>query len=460
MQPVAVVLAAGLGKRMRSQTAKVLHPLAGIPMVLHVVNVLKAVGCDRILVVVGHQADRVTAHLADSGVQIVLQPEPLGTGHALLQAHPLLARYEGTLLVLCGDTPLIRPERLDHLLEVHTQRSAGISVMTARLENPSGYGRIVRNRAGSVVRIVEEKDAGSRERRIREVNTGIYAFRAPRVFDLLSRIRPDNRQGEYYLTDVVREAIRRKMNVRAVEADDVQEVMGINSRLELAEAERLLQRRIGEKWMANGVTLISPESTFIGAEVTIDPDTVIHPHAVLEGKTVIGEGCVIRASRIVDSRLEPQVTVRDYCVIEGAWIGSRVSVGPSAHLRPGTVLRPGAKVGNFVEVKASELGEGSKANHLSYIGDATVGREVNIGAGTITCNYDGVQKHRTVIGDRVFVGSDVQFVAPVQIGEGAVIAAGSTITEDVPKEALALARARQVVKTGWAKKRREKAKKR
>jgi bifunctional UDP-N-acetylglucosamine pyrophosphorylase/glucosamine-1-phosphate N-acetyltransferase len=411
----------------------------------------------RVLVVVGHQAEKVEQALAGRRVETVYQAEPLGTGHALLQTRDALSDFKGALLVLNGDSPLIREETLDAVLNSHTRRGSGVTLLTAVVADPTGYGRIIRDRSRRVVKIVEEKDATAKERLIPEINTGVYAFEAPLIFDLLSRLRPDNAQKEFYLPDVVRAAIARKVKVFALAAPDPAEVLGINSRAELAAAEREIQRRIAERWMAEGVSLPRPDEVLIGAEVKIGPDTILYSGAVLEGKSAIGERCTIRASRIVDSTLQDNVTVNDYCVIEESLIESGVTVGPFAHLRPGSLLRRGSRVGNFVELKKAEMGEGAKANHLSYIGDATVGRGTNIGAGTITCNYDGEKKHRTVIGEEVFVGSDTQFVAPVTIGDGAIIAAGSTITEDVPKDSLAVARSRQVNKEGWAKKRKNRS---
>jgi bifunctional UDP-N-acetylglucosamine pyrophosphorylase/glucosamine-1-phosphate N-acetyltransferase len=456
MNQAAVILAAGLGKRMRSRTAKVLHTIAGSPMLLHLIDTMKECGFDRILAVVGHQAEKVSPAVEGLGVEIVLQKEQRGTGHALLQAREPLSGFRGTLLVINGDTPLIRRETILGFIEEGRRRKARVALLTATPADPSGYGRIIRDRSGGVARIVEEKDASPRERAVREINTGIYAFEAPLVFDLLATVRPENAQREYYLTDIARAAVRRKVKVAALKAPDFAEVLGINSRGDLARAEEEMQRRIAERWMADGVTLIRPREVLIGREVSIGPDTVIYPQTVLEGKTVVGAGCALHASRIVDSTLGDGVTVMSYCFIEGALLEEGVSVGPFARLRPGAVLRKNAKVGNFVEVKKSEIGEGAKVNHLSYIGDTTIGQKANIGAGTITCNYDGVEKHRTVIGDRVFIGSDTQLVAPVEIGEGAIIAAGSTITENVPKDALAISRVPQVNKEGWAKKRREK----
>jgi bifunctional UDP-N-acetylglucosamine pyrophosphorylase/glucosamine-1-phosphate N-acetyltransferase len=330
-------------------------------------------------------------------------------------------------------------------------------MLTAHLQSPAGYGRVVRGRDGFVWRIIEDKDATPPERRITEINAGTYIVEGDFLFPALSQLKPANVQKEYYLPDIVSIAVGQGKQVAAYPADDPFEVLGINTRGELAEAERLMRARIRNRLMAAGVTFLAPETSFVDAEVRIGRDSVIYPHTALEGRTTIGEDCVIRShSRIADSVLSGGVTVLDFCVIEGARLEESCVVGPFSRLRPGTILRRAARVGNFVELKKTELGVGAKANHLSYLGDAQVGKRVNVGAGTITCNYDGVNKHQTVIGDDVFIGSDVSLVAPVRVGKGAVIGAGSVVTEDIPAEALALGRARQVIKTGWAKKQQQK----
>lgn len=447
----AIILAAGQGKRMKSKKAKVLHELAGKPLVSYPLELVRRARLQTVCVIVGHQAEAVNKILAGRPVTAVLQDPPLGTGHAVLQAEKALKNFNGTLLILNADTPLLRDETLGRLWASHRKKNADLSLLTTRLAEPHGYGRIIRNQDGTISRVVEEKDASSAERTIREVNTGVYLIEKSFLFASLKKIRPDNRQKEYYLTDVIHIAAREGKRLIGVEADP-EEVIGINSRADLAAAERILRLQINDHWMSKGVTLIDPERIQIDSDVKIARDAILHPGVTLEGKTIIGEGSVIYASRIKDSRIGKGVIIKDHCVIEEAGIESGGTVGPYAHLRPGTLIRKGAKVGNFVEIKKSTLGKGSKANHLSYIGDAEIGKEVNIGAGTITCNYDGHKKEKTIIEDKVFIGSDTQMVAPVRIGARSLIAAGSTITEDVPSDTLALSRTRQENKVGWVKK--------
>ncbi len=462
----AIVLAAGQGTRMRSKLAKVLHPVCGRPMVLYAADLAESLAKGHIAVVVGHQAEQVKDLLADRKVDLVVQTRRLGTGHAVTQAQTAFQSRGGNgwggrrFVILSGDTPLLTEATVRALLTLHERERATVTLLTAHLDRPAGYGRIVRGRDGLVWKIVEDKDATPAERRLTEVNAGTYIVEGEFLFPALAALKPSNVQKEYYLTDIVAAAIRQGKRVAAYIAADSVEALGINTRAELAEAERILRARVRQRLMDAGATFLAPETSFVDAEVRIGRDTVIHPHTTLEGRTIIGEDCVIRShSRLVESVLGDGVTVLDGCVIEGSRLEEQCTVGPFAHLRPGTVVRPHAKVGNFVELKHTELGQGSKANHLSYLGDTRVGKRVNVGAGTITCNYDGVNKHQTVIGDDVFVGSDVSIVAPVTIGRGAVIGAGSVVTQDVPADALALGRARQVVKPGWVKGWREKAKK-
>ncbi|MCG3110677.1 MAG: bifunctional UDP-N-acetylglucosamine diphosphorylase/glucosamine-1-phosphate N-acetyltransferase GlmU [Candidatus Manganitrophus sp. SB1] len=451
----AIVLAAGQGKRMKSKRAKVLHPLAGVPMLFYVLDLVKRLEIQRTFVIIGHRAEQVSEAVSSSGVTCLLQDPPLGTGHAVLQAKKALEDFSGSVLILSGDTPLLRPETVQRLWEVHQKERATMTLLTTRLANPYGYGRILRKKNGAIARIVEEKDATPAERSIQEINTGVYIIEAPFLFDGLGEVRPNNQQKEYYLTDLIGIAARRGERLAGAEADP-DEVIGVNSRADLATAEGTLRKRIAARWMAEGVTILDPARVRIDASVEVGRDVVIHPGVALEGNTKIGEDCVLHACRIESSRLGERVVVKDYSVIEKSEIDADASIGPFAHLRPGTVLRKGAKVGNFVEIKKSELGEGSKANHLSYLGDAVVGKGVNIGAGTITCNYDGEKKYQTIIEDEVFIGSDTQLVAPVRVGAGALIAAGSTITRDVPPEALAISRVRQENKEGWVRKRKTK----
>ena len=455
----AVILAAGKGTRMKSELPKVLHAVAGVPMLCYPVELAHSLGCSPTVAVIGHGAETVEAALADSGVLFALQSQQLGTGHAVLCAEPQLAGFSGTLLLLCGDVPLLRRETLEALLHYHQARQATVTVLTAHMPNPHGYGRIVRQ-GEEVLRIVEEKDASQQQRAINEINTGIYALEAPFVFEALKTIGCDNAQGEYYLTDVLAAARRAGRRVCALAAGAPEETMGINDRVQLAEAGALMRQRINRELMLAGVTLVDPATSYIEPQVRIGADSIIEPNVQLRGATVIGRDCRIDTGVCVDGcTVGDGVHLKAGSVMTDSSIGDRSEVGPMAHLRPGTVLLGENKIGNFVETKKSVLGQGSKASHLTYIGDAEVGRKVNIGCGTITCNYDGVNKHKTIIEDDVFVGSDTQFVAPVRIGRGALIGAGSTITRDVPADALALSRPEQKIIEGWAARHRAKQKK-
>jgi bifunctional UDP-N-acetylglucosamine pyrophosphorylase/glucosamine-1-phosphate N-acetyltransferase len=482
-------MAAGLGKRMRSKTAKVLHPVAGRPMVLYAVELADRLAGAGTVVVVGHQAQQVktvieshwaahvgsrgaprreqgvTAHVKGSAREappllIAEQKEQLGTGHAVMQARTAFTRARGgpaaAYVILNGDTPLLSETTVRELIRQHEAEGATVTILTAKLGEPHGYGRVLRNRQdGGVLRIVEDRDATEAEVRINEINVGTYVVAGSFLFEALDKLQPKNAQQEYYLTDIIGLAVERGLRVSAMIAPDADECLGINSREQLAAAERVVRRQTCARWMEAGVTLRDPATTWIDADVEIGRDSVIHPHVTLEGRTRIGEDCEIRShSRITDSEVGPRAVVLDACVIREAKLEEDTTIGPFAHLRPGSVIRRKAKVGNFVEMKKTDLGEGSKANHLSYLGDAKIGRGVNIGAGTITCNYDGSRKHETVIEDGVFVGSDTQMVAPVTIGRGAIVAAGSTVTNDVPADALAIARAVQVNRPGWAARRR------
>jgi bifunctional UDP-N-acetylglucosamine pyrophosphorylase / glucosamine-1-phosphate N-acetyltransferase len=459
MRPTVIILAAGLGTRMRSALPKALHLLAGKALILHVLDAVKQIGPGKTAVVLGHQSDRVREAMDGYEVEIVHQAEQLGTGHAVRQAVDIITAAEGPVVVLCADTPLLTAGTLISLIEDHSRAKAAVTVMTAMAEDPTGYGRVVRGKSG-IMRIVEEKDSTAAQKKIREVNTGIYCFEKKFLLTALGGISNRNAQGEYYLPDTIGLARKKKLKVAAVLCGDPDEAMGINSRFDLSQAEMVVQARTNLRWMLEGITMLDPATVFIGAEVTLGRDTVLYPNVRLEGKTVLGEGCTVcPGSRIADSVLGRGVTIKDACVIESSTIADKASVGPFAHLRPGTVLGAGARIGNFVEVKKSVIGEGSKANHLAYLGDATIGRDVNIGAGVITCNYDGFRKHQTVIEDGVFVGSDAQLVAPVRIGKGALVAAGATITRDVPEDALALTRVPQENKEGVAARRRKRKEK-
>jgi bifunctional UDP-N-acetylglucosamine pyrophosphorylase / glucosamine-1-phosphate N-acetyltransferase len=454
-QTHVVVLAAGQGTRMKSSLPKVLHQIAGRPMIERVLQTADAISPDTVTVIVGHHADMVRSRLGTiPNVQFALQEPQLGTAHALQQAEPLLTGRLGTLVLLSGDVPLLSGGTLTRLVDTHRGSGAAATVLTATAERPYGYGRIVRTR-GQVSRIVEERDASPSQRKINEINSGIYAFDLAPLFDALRSIASQNAQGEFYLTDLIAIYRRRRLLVETLLIDDAQEIRGINSRSELAEVSRLVRQKKNEELMAAGVTFIDPATTYVDPDAEIAADTVIHPGVVIEGKTRIGSACEIQAYvRILDSEIGDRVTINSFCLISGAHVAAGAALGPFAHLRPGTTVGENAKVGNFVELKNTNFGPRSKANHLSYLGDATIGADVNVGAGTITCNYDGVNKHRTVVEDGAFIGSDSQLIAPVTVGKGAYVGAGSSITENVPAGALGIARGRQNNVDGWAERRK------
>ena len=451
----AVILAAGMGKRMKSKLAKVLHPLAGRPMISYSVEMAGQLLPDKILVVVGHQADAVRQALAGSPVQIINQGKPLGTGHAVLQTHAALADFNGAVLILNGDVPLITIETLRSIIQTHYERKADLTLLTATLDHPEGYGRVIRNPSGSVTGIVEEGDASPAQQANCEINTGFYIVNRAFLFEALEALKTDNKQKEYYLTDIVGHAVEQGRRLEAVEARSPNEVMGINSRSDLSRTEKALYRRIAERHLSSGVAIADPDTVWIDDDVTIGRDTTIYPNVRLEKGSRLGEDCVIYSNtKITASTIGNGVTVKEASILNESKLEENTVVGPFVHLRPGTVLRKGARLGNFVETKKAEIGEGSKANHLTYLGDTVIGKEVNIGAGTITCNYDGIEKHQTVIEDHVFIGSDTQLIAPVRIGRGATIGAGSTITRDVSPDSLVISRAKETHKEGWSKKRR------
>lgn len=452
-----VILAAGKGTRMRSAHPKVLHRVAGLSLIEHVLRAADAVTPISTVVVVGHQAQDVRQALSDrQGLRFALQEPQLGTGHALLQAERELTGARGTLLLLSGDVPLLRGDTLTALVRTHRSQSAAATVLTARVPDPDGYGRIVR-RDGRIAAIVEHKDASAEERRIDEINSGIYAFDLEPLFGALKDIGSTNVQKEYYLPDLVRIYRAHGLAVETVTVQDPREVLGVNSRGELADVASIMNRQRNEELMASGVTLEDPATVYVGPDVTIGADTVIHPNVYLEGRTRIGSGCEIHSGvRIVDSTLDDGVVINNFCVIVGSSVARGAQVGPFARIRPESSVGEDAHIGNFVELKKTSLGRGSKAPHLSYLGDATIGERVNVGAGTITCNYDGTAKHPTVIEDGAFIGSDSQLVAPVRVGKGAYVAAGSSITEDVPAGALAITRGRQVTKEGWVERKGKK----
>jgi bifunctional UDP-N-acetylglucosamine pyrophosphorylase/glucosamine-1-phosphate N-acetyltransferase len=436
-----LILAAGLGTRMKSGRAKVLHELDGLPLITYVCRTAQLLGPEKIYVVVGHQAAEVERALqtevGDSAV-FVTQTEQRGTGDAVMAARAQLETKDSLVLVLSGDVPFIRAATLESFIEQHRSSGAACSILSVRLENPTGYGRIVRDESDQFVRIVEQKDATAQEQKVKEINSGIYCFAASKLFAALKRVNPSNKQGEYYLTDVPQILLSDGEKVNVYLHGDAREVSGINTRAELAEFENLLRRGTIRKLMIEtGVTFLDPSHTYISAEAQLGRDCVIHANVTIEGKSFIGDGCEIRSgTRITNSRLGNGVIVKDHCVIIDSEIESNCSVGPFAHLRMNTVLEEGSVVGNFVEVKKSRLGRGSKSMHLTYLGDATIGKKTNIGAGTVTCNYDGKDKHQTIIGDDVRIGSDTMLVAPVKVGNGSVTAAGSVVTEDVPSDTL------------------------
>ena len=437
-----IVLAAGLGTRMKSGLAKVLHKLDGRPLIAHVCRTAAKLKPRKIYVVVGHQAEQVEAaveeELGKDGAVFVPQEKQRGTGDAVLAARSALANAPATVLILSGDVPMVRVETLASLIETHTHSNSACTILTIRMENPMGYGRVVRDDANVFRKIVEQKDANDNERQIREVNSGIYCFDSEKLFSALEEVRPSNSQGEYYLTDVPSILKRTNERVSLSQHLDVREISGINTRAELAEFENLIRRRtIRGLMLEAGVTFLDPSHAYVSSEAQIGGDCVIHPNVHIEGRSVIGEACEIhQGSRIVNSRIGDRVTVKDHCLIIDSEIANDCAVGPFAHLRMNAKLEEHAVVGNFVEVKNSKIGRETKAMHLTYLGDATIGENTNIGAGTVTCNYDGKHKHPTIIEDNVRIGSDTMLVAPVTVGRGSITAAGAVVTEDVPPNTL------------------------
>lgn len=455
MNIIGIVLAAGQGKRMKSKLYKVLHPVCGKPMVGHVVSALESLETSRTVVIVGHGAEAVKSYLGDRA-EYALQAEQLGTGHAVLQAAPLLGEEDGLTIVICGDTPLVSKETLQGMIQLHQERGASATILTANVAEPKGYGRIIRNEQGYVTRIVEDKDCSPEQRKVQEINTGTYCFDNRKLFAALAQVKNDNAQKEYYITDVIGILNGQGERVEGYVLGDAVESIGVNDRLALSEAEQAMRARINRGHMLNGVTIIDPSSTYIEADVQIGSDTVVYPGSVLRGSTVIGEDCVIGPQAdIKDSRIASGVTVK-HSVLQEAVVGEGSSVGPFAYLRPGADLGQNVKIGDFVEIKNAKLGDGAKVSHLSYVGDAVIGRNVNFGCGAITVNYDGFNKQLTEVEDDAFVGSNVNLIAPVKVGKGAYVVAGSTITHNVEPGDLAIARERQVNKAGYADKLRAK----
>ncbi|WP_017729508.1 bifunctional UDP-N-acetylglucosamine diphosphorylase/glucosamine-1-phosphate N-acetyltransferase GlmU [Halalkalibacterium ligniniphilum] len=441
----AVILAAGQGTRMKSKLYKVLHPVCGKPMVQHVVDQVSALGFEEIVTIVGFGAEKVKTHLGEQ-VKYAVQEKQLGTGHAVLQAESLLGQKKGVTIVLCGDTPLLTSETIDQLLAHHEAEQAKVTVLTAEAKDPTGYGRLIRNEEGLVERIVEHKDASDAERAITEINTGTYCFDNVALFESLKQVKNNNVQGEYYLPDVIEILKSQGEKVAAFKTDSFEETLGVNDRVALAEAEAIMKRRINNKWMREGVTIIDPEQTYISSDATIGQDTTLYPGTMILGETVIGEDCQIGPNtEILDSKIGNGTVIRQ-SVVHDSEIGKDVKIGPFAHIRPASQIEDEVRIGNFVEVKKASIGKGSKASHLSYIGDAEIGKDVNFSCGSITVNYDGKNKYKTKVEDGAFIGCNSNLIAPVTIGKGALIAAGSTITEDVPSDALSIARARQTTK--------------
>jgi len=450
-----LILAAGKATRFKSEHSKMLHRLAGRYLGEHILQSAQAANPDRLYMVIGHEKEESREAFARPGLVFIEQNEQLGTGHAVMMAREELEKCPSdTVLVLVGDAPLLRPETLVHLVEIHRKARAAATILTTRLEYPTGYGRIERDR-DRVRAIVEEKVATPDQKRIHEINSGIICFSRTHLLNHLGELTADNAQKEFLLTDLVEIFNRHRLKVTAFPTADSREVLGANDRVELAQIEKLLRMRKAMGLMREGVTVVDPQNTYIDADVEVGQDTVIEPGVSLLGRTRLGRDCHIQQfCLITDSALADRVTLRPFCVISDSEVGSGAALGPFARLRQGAVIEENARIGNFVEVKKSRVGRGSKAQHLTYLGDATLGQNVNVGAGTITCNYDGVKKYPTVVEDGVFIGSGNMLVAPVRVGQGSYTAAGSTISEDVPPGSLAIARSRQVIKQGWVKERK------
>src|SRR5690625_365012 len=451
----AIVLAAGQGTRMKSKLYKVLHPVLGRPMVQHVIDEVKGSQLDEIVTVVGHGAEQVKERIGKKS-KFVLQEKQLGTGHACMQAEDLLRGKEGTTIVVCGDTPLITKETYQALFEYHEKEQAKATILTAKAPNPFSYGRVVRDEQGEVKRIVEHKDASDEELLIDEINTGTYCFDNQALFEALKKVTNENTQGEYYLPDVIEILQGSSEKVAAFIAPDFDETLGINDRVALSTAEKVMKRRINERHMRNGVSIIDPDHTYIEPDVVIEQDVTVYPGTIISGQSVIKENAQIGPHSEIKNCYIGKETVIKQSVARDSKIGNRVAVGPYAHIRPEAAISDDAKIGNFVELKKAQIGEKSKVPHLSYIGDADIGSHVNVGCGTITVNYDGKNKYLTTIEDDAFIGCNSNLVAPVPIGEGSFVAAGSTITKDVPKDSLSIARERQTNKDGYAKRLRKK----
>jgi len=449
MKLKTLILAAGKGTRMKSELPKVLHKVNGIPMVKKIMNILEGLKSEENILILGHKKELVAETLGD--IKYVVQEQQLGTGHAIMMATDELKDYDGDVMVVCGATPLLREETLERLWEKHRSNGAATTVLTSIYENPFGYGRIVKE-GGLVKAIVEQKDATPEQAAVKEVNAGVYCFDSKKLFDALGKIDNNNKNGEYYLTDVIGIHVTEGERVESYILEDNVEILGVNSKVELAIAAGVLRDRKNQKLMEEGVILIDPKSTYVEESVGIGQDTILHPGVHLQGGTVIGTNCeILGDTRIIDSKIGNDVII-ERSVVEESIVDNKVTMGPYAHIRPQTHLKEGVHIGNFVETKKSILEPGVKAGHLTYLGNAHIGKKTNIGAGTITCNYDGKNKFNTTIGEEAFIGSDTMLVAPVEIGDGALIGAGSVITKNVPAGALAVARGKQIIKKEWNKK--------
>lgn len=449
MKLKTLILAAGKGTRMKSELPKVIHEVNGIPMISKIIKVLEILKPEENILILGHKKEEVLKVVGEDA-DYVVQTEQLGTGHAVLQAKDKLKDYDGDVMVLCGDTPLLREETLKELYKFHRDTNSVTTILTSIYENPFGYGRIVKEN-GLVKAIVEEKEADAETKKIKEVNAGVYCFKGRELFDALSKITNNNEKGEYYLTDVIGIQVGEGKKVQSFVLNDNIEILGVNSKVELAQASKVLRDRKNIELMEKGAILIDPSAVYAEEDVKVGRDTVIYPGAILQGKTVIGENCqILGTTRIIDSTLGDNIKIES-SVIEESILEKGVTVGPFAHLRPKSHLKEKVHIGNFVEVKKSTLEKGVKAGHLTYLGDAQIGEDTNIGAGTITCNYDGKNKFKTVIGKNSFIGSDSMLVAPVVIGENALVGAGSVITKDVPDNSLAVSRSKQIIKNDWRK---------
>jgi len=447
-----IILAAGEGKRMYSKVPKVLHKVCGLPMVEHVINCAREVSGAEPVVVIGHGAEQVRKEV--TGVKFVMQERQLGTGHAVMQAEEYI--NDGDMLILYGDTPLLRPETLLEMHEMHRAEGCSATILTSDIDDPTGYGRIIRIGEKLIEAIVEDKDADNSTKLIKEINSGIYFFDGKELREALGHLKNDNTQGEYYLTDVIGIMREKGLKIGAFKIKNAEDILGVNNRYQLSEVNKIMQRRIAKKLMLEGVTIIDPDSTYIEASVTVEKDVTIYPGCILEGNTVIQEDSVIGPyTRIKDGKIDRGVKIQNSVVLESS-IGEGTSIGPFAYLRPGNKIGKHAKVGDFVEMKNSTFGDNSKASHLTYVGDGDVGSNVNLGCGVVFVNYDGKNKYRTYVGDNSFVGCNVNLVAPVRVNENTYVAAGTTVTKDVPQDSLAIGRARQENKEGWVTKRKNK----